>query len=75
MIGVVNGFGVAICRVQPLIMTLGMSAITIGSLTVYSQQGVSGAPVVPDVVHSLGSGTFLGGDPRRPARVAAARAC
>jgi ribose transport system permease protein len=63
VIGLVNGFGVAICRVQPLIMTLGTSAVTIGSLTVYSQQGVSGTPVVPDVVHSLGSGTFLGGIP------------
>lgn len=63
VIGLVNGFGVAICRVQPLIMTLGTSAVTIGSLTVYSQQGVSGTPVVPDVVHSLGSGIFLGGIP------------
>jgi ribose transport system permease protein len=63
LVGAVNGFGVAICRVQPLIMTLGTSAVSVGALTVYSQQGVSGTPLVPDVVRSLGSGTFLGGIP------------
>ena len=37
-IGLVNGIGVAIFRVNPLIMTLGMATITVGALTIYSQQ-------------------------------------
>ena len=36
-IGLVNGIGVAIFRVNPLIMTLGVSTITLGALTIYSQ--------------------------------------
>ena len=36
-IGLVNGIGVAVFRVNPLIMTLGVSTVTLGALTVYSQ--------------------------------------
>ena len=36
-IGIVNGIGVAIFRVNPLIMTLGVSTVTLGALTIYSQ--------------------------------------
>ena len=32
-----NGIGVAIFRVNPLIMTLGVSTVTLGALTIYSQ--------------------------------------
>ena len=61
LVGLVNGVGVAVFRVQPLIMTLGMGAVIVGVLTVYSQQGVSGTPLVPDAVRDLGSGSFLDG--------------
>jgi ribose transport system permease protein len=61
LVGVINGVGVAVFRVQPLIMTLGMGAVIVGVLTVYSQQGVSGTPLVPKSVRDLGSGSFLDG--------------
>jgi ribose transport system permease protein len=59
-VGIVNGVGVAVFRVQPLIMTLGMGAVIVGVLTVYSQQGTSGTPLVPETVRELGSGSFDG---------------
>ena len=37
VIGLVNGIGIAIFRVNPLIMTLGISTITLGLLTVEAQ--------------------------------------
>jgi ribose transport system permease protein len=56
-IGLVNGLGVALARVNPLIMTLGVSVITIGALTIYSQKRFVAEP--PDLVQTLGSGRFL----------------
>lgn len=61
LVGVVNGLGVAVFRVQPLIMTLGMGAVIVGVLTVYSQQGTSGTPLVPTSIRDIGSGSFLDG--------------
>jgi ribose transport system permease protein len=58
-VGLVNGLGVAVLRVQPLIMTLGMGLVVGGGLTVYSQQAVTSVPSVPDVIHRLGAGTVL----------------
>ena len=55
-IGLVNGIGVAIFRVNPLIMTLGISTVTLGALTIYSQQRFL-APA-PDLVVKLGSERF-----------------
>lgn len=59
-IGLVNGIGVGIFAVQPLIMTLGMGGIVGGALTIISLQFTNGVPVVPDPIHQLGSGTVLG---------------
>ena len=59
VVGVVNGLGVAIFRVQPLIMTLAMGLVVTGSLNVYGQFA-RGVPSVPPLVHELGSGTILG---------------
>lgn len=59
-VGLINGFGVAIFRVQPLIMTLAMGLVVTGSLNVYEQAVARGVPSVPAVVHTLGSGTVLG---------------
>jgi ribose transport system permease protein len=56
-IGLVNGIGVAIFRVNPLIMTLGVSTITLGALTIYSQTRFLAA--APEIVKKLGSERFL----------------
>jgi ribose transport system permease protein len=56
-IGLVNGIGVALFRVNPLIMTLGVSTITLGLLTIYSQRRF--VALVPDFVVTLGSQRFL----------------
>ena len=57
IIGLVNGIGVAIFRVNALIMTLGVSVITLGLLTVVAQQQFSA--LVPNFVATLGSQRFL----------------
>ncbi|GAC1463682.1 MAG: ABC transporter permease [Chloroflexota bacterium] len=57
--GLVNGVGVGIFGVQPLIMTLGIGGISGGMLIVYSQAETNGAPVVPGPVYQLGTGTVL----------------
>jgi ribose transport system permease protein len=57
--GLVNGVGVGIFGVQPLIMTLGIGGIAAGMLIVYSQAETNGAPVVPSVINEIGSGTVL----------------
>ena len=59
-VGFVNGIGVGVFRVQPLIMTLAMGLVVTGSLNVYSQAAVRSVPGVPAVIHTLGSGTVLG---------------
>ena len=56
-IGLVNGIGVAIFRVNPLIMTLGVSTVTLGALTIYSQTRFL-APA-PSLVKKLGSERFF----------------
>jgi ribose transport system permease protein len=56
-IGLVNGIGVAVFRVNPLIMTLGVSTITLGALTIYSQQRFLSPS--PDLVRKLGSERFF----------------
>jgi ribose transport system permease protein len=56
-IGLVNGIGIAIFRVNALIMTLGVSTITLGLLTVQAQKQFTS--LVPNFVVTLGSGRFL----------------
>jgi ribose transport system permease protein len=60
IIGLVNGVGVGVFGVQPLIMTLGMSAIVIGLLTVSAQSFVTGVPLVPEFVRELSAGNLIG---------------
>jgi ribose transport system permease protein len=60
VIGLVNGVGVGIFRVQPLIMTLGMAGIVSGLLTVSAQSFVTGVPLVPTLVRDLASGNLIG---------------
>lgn len=59
-VGMVNGLGVAVFRVQPLIMTLAMGLVVTGSLNVYEQAVARGVPSVPAIVHTIGSGNVLG---------------
>lgn len=56
-IGLVNGIGIALFRVNALIMTLGVSTITLGLLTVQAQKQFTS--LVPNFVVTLGSGRFL----------------
>jgi ribose transport system permease protein len=56
-IGVVNGIGVAVFHANPLIMTLGVSSVTLGGLAIYGQRAL--APLVPNFVRTLGSGRFF----------------
>lgn len=59
-IGVVNGFGVAICRVHPLIMTLGTALIGSGCLLVYQRYVIATGTKIPDALVWLGTGRTLG---------------
>ncbi len=56
-IGSVNGVGVGVCRVNALIMTLGVSTVTLGALTIYSQKRFLSQ--APDLVVTLGSERFF----------------
>ena len=61
VVGLLNGLGVAVFRVQPLIMTLGTGLVIAGSLLVYSLNvSHQGPPAVPDIVRFIGSGKLLG---------------
>ena len=60
LVGLVNGIGIAILRVQPLVMTLGTGLMTQGVMIVYSQKMMGSQPRVPSFIQLLGSGK-LGG--------------
>jgi len=62
-VGLINGIGIALLRVQPLVMTLGTGLMTEGMLVVYSQKKIGEAPRVPQFIEDLGAGKFLGGIP------------
>lgn len=59
-VGLLNGAGVAVFRVQPLVMTLGSALITVGVLTVYSQWAIASLPMIPGFIQALGSGKVAG---------------
>src|SRR5580693_883393 len=63
VVGLINGIGVALLRVQPLVMTLGTGLMTEGLLVVYSQKKIADAPRVPQFIEDLGAGKSLGGIP------------
>ena len=60
LIGTINGIGVGVFAVNPLIMTLGMASIIIGLLTVEAQSFVTGVPLVPDAVRDLAANRIIG---------------
>ena len=59
----VNGVGVAIFRVNPLIMTLAMSGILLGLFTAWTQTVLAGSTQVAPFIKLLGGGSFMGGFP------------
>src|SRR3982074_2673696 len=61
VVGILNGLGVAIFRVQPLIMTLGTGLVIAGSLLVYSLNvSHQPAPGVRDITRYAGAGKVFG---------------
>lgn len=60
LMGLVNGFGIAICKVHPLIMTLGTGLIATGCLQVYQRFVIASGSVVPDGLAWLGTGRTWG---------------
>ncbi|MGI9598082.1 MAG: ABC transporter permease, partial [Acidimicrobiales bacterium] len=57
--GAANGIGVGVFRVNPLIMTLAMSAILLGLFTQWAQTILSGSTSVAPFISTLGGGSFL----------------
>ena len=58
--GFVNGIGVGVFRVNPLIMTLAMSAILLGLFTTLAQTVLTGSTSVADFIETVGGGSFFG---------------
>ncbi len=58
--GAANGIGVGVFRVNPLIMTLAMSAILLGLFTSWAQTIFSGSTRMGDFIRTLGGGSFFG---------------
>ena len=60
LVGLVNGFGVAVCRVHPLIMTLGTGLIGTGCLLVYQRFVIATGTLIPPALVWLGTGRTWG---------------
>lgn len=60
LVGLVNGFGVAVARVHPLIMTLGTALIANGCLLVYQRFVIATGVIIPDMLVWLGTGRSYG---------------
>jgi len=58
--GLINGFGIAVARVHPLIMTLGTALIANGCLLVYQRYVIASGTKIPDFLVWLGTGRTLG---------------
>jgi len=54
--GLVNGVGIGVFKVHPLIMTLGMSLVILGLMSVYQLLMVREGTLIPDQIQWLGSG-------------------
>ena len=60
LVGLVNGFGVGIVRVHPLIMTLGTGLIATGCLQVYQRFVIATGTEIPTALEWLGTGRTWG---------------
>ena len=58
--GAINGVGVGVFRINPLIMTLAMSAILLGLFTAWAQTFLQGSTTVAPFIKTVGGGSFLG---------------
>lgn len=59
-VGAVNGVGIGVFKVQPLIMTLGVGSVITGLLTIVNQASIGGVVTVPAAIATLASAK-LGG--------------
>ncbi len=59
-VGLINGIGIGIFRVQPLIMTLATGLVALGGANVYQKLVLTAGSRVPEPVAVLGSGTTFG---------------
>lgn len=57
--GAVNGVGVGVFRVHPIIMTLAMAGILLGLFTQWAQTILQGSTSVAGFVQTLGGGSFF----------------
>ncbi|MDQ3250333.1 MAG: ABC transporter permease [Chloroflexota bacterium] len=60
VVGSANGVGVAVFRVNPLIMTLAMSSILLGLFTSWTQTILAGSTQVAPFIRTVGAGSFFG---------------
>ena len=60
LVGLVNGIGVGIFRVHPLIMTISMGLVVSGAVNVYSRANITGGTRVPPEIAWLGGQTLFG---------------
>jgi ribose transport system permease protein len=60
LVGIVNGFGVGVCKVHPLIMTLGTGLIATGFLQVYQRFVIATGSDIPELFTWLGTGRTFG---------------
>jgi ribose transport system permease protein len=58
--GLVNGIGIGVFKVHPLIMTLGMSLVVLGLMSVYQLAMVQSGVEIPGAIQWLGSGISFG---------------
>jgi ribose transport system permease protein len=58
--GTANGIGIGVFKVHPLIMTLGMSLVVLGLMSVYQLIMVQSGIVIPDAIKWLGSEISFG---------------
>jgi ribose transport system permease protein len=58
--GLINGIGIGVFKVHPLIMTLGMSLVVLGLMSVYQLVMVQSGILVPDAIQWLGSDISFG---------------
>lgn len=62
LVGLINGIGAGVFRVNPLIMTLGMSSVLVGVVTVgiVGDGFLAGSTTILGVIDTIGSGTLFG---------------
>ena len=58
--GLINGIAIGVFKVHPLIMTLGMSLVVLGLMSVYQLLVVQSGTLIPDAIQWLGSGISFG---------------